>query len=131
MQCDYYDAGRCRSCTLMGSPYAAQLADKAARVPELTGEPFPRELMVRLKHMVLSHHGTLEYGSPRVPMTPEAMMLHLVDMLDTRMHMLARDLKEDRNNPSAWTPYNHNLGRRFYKGGANGDLFGEGGGGYD
>jgi 3'-5' exoribonuclease len=47
------------------------------------------------------------------------------------MHMVLRDLKEDRNNPSAWTPYNHNLGRRIYKGGALGDLFGESGGGYD
>jgi 3'-5' exoribonuclease len=107
------------------------LDEQAGKVPDLTGDPVPRELMLRLKHMILSHHGTQEWGSPRVPMTPEAMMLHLVDMLDTRMHMLARDLKEDRNNPSAWTPYNHNLGRRFYKGGPNGDLFSEGGGSYD
>jgi 3'-5' exoribonuclease len=99
------------------------LTDKAARVPELTGEPFPRELMVRLKHMVLSHHGTLEYGSPRVPMTPEAMLLHAIDLMDTRMHMVLRDLKEDKNNVTAWTPFNPTLQRRFYKGGANGDLF--------
>jgi 3'-5' exoribonuclease len=99
------------------------LSDKAAKVPELTGEPFPRELMVRLKHMVLSHHGTLEYGSPRVPMTPEAMLLHAIDLMDTRMHMVLRDLKEDRNNVTAWTPFNQTLQRRFYKGGANGDLY--------
>lgn len=103
----------------------------AAKVPDLTGEPVPREVMLRLKHMILSHHGTLEWGSPKVPMTPEAMLLHCIDMMDTRMHQLAREVREDRNNPTAWTPYNHNLGRRFYKGGANGDLYGEGGGGYD
>ena len=103
----------------------------AAKVPDLTGEPMPREAMLRLKHMVLSHHGTLEWGSPKVPMTPEAMLLHVIDLMDTRMHQLAREVREDRNNPTAWTPYNHNLGRRFYKGGANGDLYGEGGGGYD
>lgn len=107
------------------------LAEQAAKVPDLTGEPVPRELLLRLKHLVLSHHGTLEWGSPRLPMTPEAMLLHLVDMLDTRMHMVIRDLREDRNNPSAWTPYNHNLGRRFYKGGPNGDLYSESGGSYD
>jgi 3'-5' exoribonuclease len=102
------------------------LSDKVARVPDLTGEPFPRELLVRLKHLILSHHGTLEWGSPRVPMTPEAMLLAAIDQMDTRMHMVLRDLKEDRNNTTAWTPYNPSLQRRFYKGGANGDLFGPG-----
>jgi len=81
--------------------------------------------------MILSHHGELNYGSPKVPMTPEAMLVHLIDLLDTRMHMVLRELKEDKNNPSAWTPYNANFGRRIYKGGASGDLYGEGGGGYD
>ena len=94
------------------------LTEKAAKVPDLTGEPVPRELMVRLKHMILSHHGTLEYGSPKVPMTPEAMLLH-ADRPDGHAdaHGDPRDLKEDRNNPTAWTPYNPTLGRRFYKGG--------------
>jgi 3'-5' exoribonuclease len=99
------------------------LTEKAAKVPELIGEPVPRELMVRLKHLVLSHHGTLEHGSPRVPMTPEAMLLHAIDLMDTRMHMVIRDIKEDRNNTTAWTPYNPTLQRRFYKGGANGELY--------
>ena len=108
------------------------LTDTAAKVPDLTGEPFPRELMVRLKHMILSHHGTLEFGSPKVPMTPEAMLLHQIDLMDTRMHMLLRDLREDKHNPSAWTPYNPTLGRRLYKGGPNGDLYAGGAGdGYD
>jgi 3'-5' exoribonuclease len=107
------------------------LLEQVQKVPELTGEPFPRELLLRLKHMILSHHGTLEYGSPKVPMTPEAMLLHSIDMLDTRMHMVLRDMKEDKNNPSAWTPFNTNLQRRFYKGGGNGDLFSAGGESYD
>jgi 3'-5' exoribonuclease len=109
----------------------ALLAETATKVPDLTGEPFPRELMLRVQHMILSHHGELAYGSPRVPMTPEAMLLHLIDLTDTRMHMVLRELKEDRNNPAAWTPYNANLGRRIYKGGPQGDLYGESGGGYD
>lgn len=109
----------------------AMLAEHAAKVPDLTGEPFPRELMLRVQHMILSHHGELEYGSPKVPMTPEATLLHLIDSMDTRMHMVLRELKDDRNNPSAWTPYNANLGRRIYKGGPLGDLYGESGGGYD
>jgi 3'-5' exoribonuclease len=107
------------------------LTEMAAKVPDLTGEPVPRELLLRLRHMILSHHGTLEWGSPRLPMTPEAVLLHLIDSVDTRMNQVYRELREDRNNPSAWTPYNPNLGRRFYKGGGNGDLYGESGGGYD
>jgi 3'-5' exoribonuclease len=99
------------------------LTAQMPHVEELTGEPFPRELLIRLKHMILSHHGTLEYGSPKVPMTPEAMLLHAVDMMDTRMHMVLRDMKEDKNNQTAWTPFNHTLARRFYKGGPNGDLY--------
>jgi 3'-5' exoribonuclease len=109
----------------------ALLGEMAAKVPDLTGEPVPREVLLRLQHMILSHHGTLEWGSPKVPMTPEAMLLHLIDMLDTRMHQVARELREDRNNPTAWTPYNANLGRRFYKGGSQGELYGESGGGFD
>lgn len=107
------------------------LGEAAAKVPDLTGEPLPRELMMRLKHMVLSHHGTLEFGSPRVPMTPEAMLLHHIDTLDTRMHMVLRDLKEDRANLTAWTPYNPAMQRRIYKGGAQGDLYGHTGDSYD
>jgi len=108
------------------------LVEKAAQVPALLGEPFPRDLMIRLKHVVLSHHGTLEYGSPKVPMTPEAMLVHSIDSLDTRQHMVLRDIREDRQNATAWTPYNKTLQRRFYKGGAaNGDLYSEGGDAYD
>lgn len=107
------------------------LTEKAIKVRDLTDENFPRELLLRLKHLILSHHGTLEHGSPKLPMTPEAVLLHEIDSLDTRMHMVMRDLKEDRNNPTAWTPYNHNLGRRFYKGGANGDLYSAGSESFD
>ena len=63
------------------------LDEMARKVPELTGEPFPPELLMRLKHMILSHHGTLEFGSPKVPMTPEAVALHAIDHLDTRIHI--------------------------------------------
>jgi 3'-5' exoribonuclease len=140
-----HDAGKTRELTyarafgysdegqLVGHiPLAVEmLTAAAAKVPELTGEPVPRELFLRLRHMILSHHGELNYGSPKVPMTPEAMFLHLIDLLDTRMHVVMRELREDRNNPSAWTQYNSNLGRRFYKGGPLGDLYSESGGGYD
>ena len=93
------------------------LNEQVGKVPDLTGEPFPKELLLRLKHMILSHHGHLEHGSPKVPMTPEAMLLHCIDLTDTRMHQVQKDLKEDRNNATPWTPFNANLHRRFFKGG--------------
>ena len=94
------------------------LADKARTVPDLTGEPFPAELLLRLKHLILSHHGELEYGSPKVPMTPEAVALHAIDLLDSRLTIALREIGDDRGE-SAWTPYNAALGRRMYKGGRN------------
>ena len=96
------------------------LNDKAAKVPDLTGEPFPIELMLRLKHMILSHHGTYEFGSPRLPMTPEAIALHCLDNLDAKIHTFTRDIREDRNQESAWTPFNQSTQRRLFKGGVSG-----------
>jgi 3'-5' exoribonuclease len=92
------------------------LADKARQVPDLTGEPFPAEVLLRLKHLILSHHGELAYGSPKVPMTPEAVALHAIDLLDSRLTIAVREVADDRG-ASAWTPYNAALGRRMYKGG--------------
>jgi 3'-5' exoribonuclease len=96
------------------------LNEKVGRVPDLTGEPFPAELLLRLKHMILSHHGTYEFGSPRLPMTPEAIALHCLDNLDAKIHSFTRDIREDRNQASAWTPFNQALQRRLFKGTADG-----------
>src|SRR6476619_4951974 len=92
------------------------LAEKAKRVPDLTGEAFPPELLLRLKHLILSHHGEPEFGSPKVPMTAEAVALHAIDLMDSRIHIAVREIADDRSE-SPWTPYNAALGRRMYKGG--------------
>jgi 3'-5' exoribonuclease len=92
------------------------LNEKVKLVPDLTGEPFPTELLLRLKHMILSHHGTYEFGAAKLPMTPEAIALHHLDNLDAKIHSFTRDIREDRNQTSAWTPYNQSLQRRLFKG---------------
>ena len=67
------------------------LTEKLPHAAELLGEPIPRELVLRLKHLILSHHGSLEHGSPKVPMTPEAMLVHAVDWLGhAHVHGAAR-----------------------------------------
>jgi 3'-5' exoribonuclease len=96
------------------------LNDKAARVPDLTGEPFPPELLLRLKHMIVSHHGSYEFGSPKLPMTPEAIALHYLDNFDAKVHLFARDIGEARGQPSAWTAFNQSLQRRLFKGAVEG-----------
>lgn len=96
------------------------LNEKAARVSDLTGEPFPAELLLRLKHMILSHNGTYEFGSPKLPMTPEAIALHYLDSFDSKVHSFTRDIREDLNPASAWTPFNPSLQRRLFKGAGDG-----------
>ncbi len=92
------------------------LNDKVRQVPDLTSEPFPAELLLRLKHLIVSHHGTLEFGSPRLPMTPEAIALHHLDNLDAKVHTFVRDIEEDRGNVTAWTPFSPSMQRRLFKG---------------
>ncbi|MDX2037998.1 MAG: HD domain-containing protein [Isosphaeraceae bacterium] len=95
------------------------LRDKVERTSDLTGEPFPAELLLRLKHMIISHHGTHEFGSPKVPMTPEAIALHHLDNLDAKIHLFTREIRDDPCKETAWTPFHQNLGRRIFKGGVN------------
>src|SRR5713226_2397447 len=94
--------------------------EKVHQVPDLTGEPFPAELLLRLKHMILSHHGTHEFGSPRLPMTPEAIALHHLDNFDAKVHSFTRDIRDDRNGTSAWTPFNPQTQRKLFKGSVEG-----------
>lgn len=49
---------------------------------------FPPELRILVEHLVLSHHGKLEFGSPKLPMIPEAIVLHYLDDLDAKMHTM-------------------------------------------
>jgi 3'-5' exoribonuclease len=109
----YTDEGQLIGHVVMG---VEMLNEKVARVPDLTGEPFPPELMLRLKHTIVSHHGTYEFGASRLPMTPEAIALHYLDNLDAKIHSFTRDIREDKNADSAWTPYNQNTQRRLFKG---------------
>lgn len=113
----YTDEGQLVGHLILG---VEMLNEKAARVPDLTGEAFPPELLLRLKHMIASHHGSYEFGSPKLPMTPEAIALHYLDNFDAKVHTFTRDIRQDRNQASAWTPFNQSLQRRLFKGGANG-----------
>jgi 3'-5' exoribonuclease len=92
------------------------LSGKAAAYAAQTGSPFPTEELLRLKHLIVSHHGSYEFGSPRLPMTPEAVALHHIDNLDAKVHEFSRDIADDPNRQSSWTPYNSRLERKLFKG---------------
>jgi 3'-5' exoribonuclease len=82
----------------------------------LSGESFPVETALRLKHMIVSHHGEYEYGSPKLPMTIEAVALYCLDNLDAKVFSFQQQLRDDPNVDSAWTHFNPNLGRKLFKG---------------
>jgi 3'-5' exoribonuclease len=58
-----------------------------------TLEGFPPALRLLVEHMVLSHHGKLEFGSPKLPMIPEAVLLNFLDDLDAKMHIMRSELE--------------------------------------
>jgi 3'-5' exoribonuclease len=76
---------------------------------------FPRELAARLKHLILSHHGQLEFGSPKRPKFLEAFALNLIDDLDAKMNGLNRYMERDRRE-GAWTDFNRLFDRYLLKG---------------
>jgi 3'-5' exoribonuclease len=90
---------------------------KVAEAEKLSGESFPTETMLRLKHMLVSHHGSYEHGSPKLPMTIEATMLYFLDNLDSKVNAFAQLIEDDPNVDDNWTHYFPNLGRKLFKGG--------------
>ncbi len=78
-------------------------------------QDFPEELAMRLKHMILSHHGNLEHGSPVVPMTVEAMLLHYLDNLDAQIRGVLTVI-EKSGDEGDWTEYVKLLDRFIFKG---------------
>lgn len=76
---------------------------------------FPPRLRALVEHMVLSHHGHLEFGSPKVPMFPEALLLHYLDDLDSKMECMRALVAQDRQVDGEWTGYSPPLDRVILK----------------
>ena len=93
-----------------------ELETKVSDFADRTGREFNPDLLLKLKHLIVSHHGSLETGSPRVPMTIEAVALYHLDNLDARINEAMNLINSDPNRQSAWTAFVPRLGRKFYKG---------------
>jgi 3'-5' exoribonuclease len=82
------------------------LQAKLAQFPD-----FPPELKTLLEHLIISHHGQYDFGSPKLPMFPEALMLHYLDDLDSKMESMRAHFEREAGTESSWTSYNPSLGR--------------------
>lgn len=75
---------------------------------------FPTDLRDVLKHIVLSHHGRLEYGSPVRPYFPEAYIVASIDELDSKMDTMWGFIQMERETGNSWSRYNEHFDRYFY-----------------
>ena len=82
---------------------------KIAVVNQCLPTPFPEELKTLVEHLIISHHGQYEFGSPKLPMFPEALMLHYLDDLDSKMESMRAHF--EREPDLDWTGYNASLQR--------------------
>lgn len=91
------------------------IEEKVKAVEAETGEPFPVEIKNTLQHIILAHHGTYEFGSPKLPATPEAIAIHHLDNLDAKLNMYLGRIKNDPDQASDWTEYVRGLDTKIYK----------------
>jgi 3'-5' exoribonuclease len=107
LQIDYTDEGRLLGHVVLGVVMVDQ------KLGEL--KQFPQELAARLKHLILSHHGQYEFGSPKRPKFLEAFALHMIDDLDAKIIGLGRFMEKD-NREGSWTDFNRLFDRYLLKG---------------
>jgi 3'-5' exoribonuclease len=84
------------------------IGEKIAALPG-----FPPKLRTLIEHMVLSHHGQLEFGSPKLPSFPEALLLHHLDNMDSKMEAMRSAIEKERALPGEWTGFNYALDRQI------------------
>lgn len=108
----YTDRGQLVGHLVMG---VQGLDNRVRAVAESGAEPIPPELRLQLEHLILSHHGSLEFGSPRVPQTLEAIALHHLDNLDAKLASALAVIESDIGGDPHWTNYQPAMGRKLWK----------------
>jgi len=104
---DYTDEGRLLSHIVIGLGLLDEKLKQVSDFPEIQAQ--------LLKHMIISHHGAREFGSPEPPKTIEAVLLNYIDEMDSRVNSIREYVAQDSSDGS-WTPYHRLLERHFYKG---------------
>ena len=77
-------------------------------------DDFPHELASLIKHLIISHHGEYEYGSPKLPSMAEAILLHYADNMDAKLKTIEELLDKD-TTPGPWIGYQKALARYIRK----------------
>ncbi|MFZ0482488.1 MAG: HD domain-containing protein [Desulfobacterales bacterium] len=104
---DYSDKGRLLNHIVIG----LKMVDE--KLSEI--KYFPEDQVLLLKHLIVSHHGTREFGSPEPPKTIEAVLLNYIDEIDSKVNAI-RDFIASEDPDETWTSYHRLLERHFYKG---------------
>jgi 3'-5' exoribonuclease len=104
----YSDEGRLIGHIVMG---VEMVDEKIAGI-----EDFPKSLAMELRHLLLSHHGVLEFGSPKRPKTLEALIVHHIDDLDAKVNAFQTFVDDAPEDDTGWTPFHRLLERYIYKG---------------
>ena len=102
---DYTDAGQLLGHLVME---VEMVSKKIDTIPE-----FPDELALLVKHMLVSHHGAYEFGSPKLPQTLEAVILHSLDDLDGKIQAIQN--MPEKEPGSKWTAFHRAYGRSFFR----------------
>ncbi|MDA0657569.1 MAG: HD domain-containing protein [Planctomycetota bacterium] len=112
----YTDVGQLVGHLVLG----VRILDRAIeRFRQVHGTSVSGPLVSQLQHLIVSHHGKLEFGSPKVPMTLEALTLSYLDDLDAKLHQFQQIMASDLNAESHWTTYHTQLGRKLFKAAAH------------
>jgi len=90
--------------------------DEKLRAVRAKGIEFSEPLADVVRHLIVAHHGTQEFGSPKPPMTAEAFVLHHIDNMDAKIHAFFRDVAADADEDRRWTGFNKMFGGRLFKG---------------
>lgn len=104
---DYSDEGRLLNHIVIG---IRMIDEKIEKIKD-----FPEEQALLLRHLIVSHHGTREFGSPEPPKTIEAVLLNYIDEIDSKVNCI-RDFIAREDTNETWTSYHKILERYFYKG---------------
>jgi 3'-5' exoribonuclease len=105
---DYSDEGKLLGHIVIG---VELIEEKIQQIPD-----FPAELAMLLKHMILSHHGQYEFGSPKRPKIVEAIILYYLEDMDSKVSSVQSLIKRERETESKWTSYHRLYDRYIYKG---------------
>ncbi|MCK4958755.1 MAG: HD domain-containing protein, partial [Planctomycetes bacterium] len=106
----YTDAGQLLGHLVLGT----QMIKEKAKIIEEQGTPLDQAVLDSLLHIILSHHGQYDFGSPKLPATAEAFMVNYIDNLDAKMNQITNLIENDPGNTD-WTAYQRSLETRLYR----------------